>query len=119
MGLKDDLEKATPGPWAYEKADGSLVWGSPDVLTVARFHCGRNDHGNDARPSKANARLISRAPDMAAALIEAEAALAETTDLVAALTSSTIRIRGQYVDVREAHVRACAALTRIREVTEC
>lgn len=76
MTLKDDLAASTPGPWVYEKADGSIVWGSPDVLTVARFHCGRNDHGNDARPSMANARLIARAPDMAAALIEAEAALA-------------------------------------------
>lgn len=140
MTLKDDLAASTPGPWVYEKADGSIVWGSPDVLTVARFHCGRNDHGNDARPSMANARLIARAPDMAAEVLDLRAKLAEAEKALDAVLNACDQGRmhpapgcasgGMTI---EANIRgsvysgvpawpieeARAALARIREVTEC
>lgn len=78
MTLKDDLAASTPGPWRI--TNGALLrvvkaTARPVVLAgIHRF--GRYGGNAAAGAPEANARLIARAPDMAAALIEAEAALA-------------------------------------------
>jgi len=59
------MSKHTPGPWTYDADDGSLTPapGSGRNL-VGRFRCGRDDAGQDARPTKADARLITAAPEL-------------------------------------------------------
>ena len=50
------MSKASAKPWTYDPVDGSLI--SDDCLTIARFHCGRNDRGSNARPKRIDADLI-------------------------------------------------------------
>lgn len=73
--------KHTPGPWTYEPGEGCLAppEGSPRNQ-VGRFHCGRNDDGNDGRPTKADAALISAAPDLLAACENAVRDIVALTD---------------------------------------
>lgn len=50
------MSKYTPGPWTYNPDDGSLT---SDRNFIGRFHCGW-----DGRPVKADARLITAAPEL-------------------------------------------------------
>jgi hypothetical protein len=58
----------TPGPWTYPGGTGNLI-GGPDRLRVADL--GGLERSPDER--QANARLISAAPDLLAALMEMDA----------------------------------------------
>lgn len=105
MSLKDILAASTPGPWAVCLTDDTVVIG-PDRLEVAAID------GDYNRPEtwpimEANAALIALAPDMAAALIEAEKAL----ERLACLGN------GDRPGNSDGNVIAQAALATIRKVT--
>ena len=64
--------KTTPGPWGYDRSDGSIKCLNPDSdrHTVGRFHLGRHDDGNNAKPILADGQLMAAAPDLYGALEE-------------------------------------------------
>jgi hypothetical protein len=67
--MKKKTPGHTPGPWTYDAEAAEILPGpGTDKNFVGRFHSGRNDAGNDARPTKADAALIAAAPEMLAAL---------------------------------------------------
>ena len=62
----------TPGPWTVEKGNNALTILAKNYYGVARtYGTGEED--------KANARLIAAAPDMLAALKEADEIILKTT----------------------------------------
>lgn len=125
MTLKDDLAASTPGPWGTILLDTDLHLEKAAGRSIIRRnyffgHAVVQPYDRGKRPAiclvpmadadhMADARLIARAPDMAAALIEAEEALDALTKQVSFLAIK----HPQQNDQRQA---ARAALTRIREV---
>lgn len=111
-----DKPKFTPGPWEQSHRevmgrDGlfTVVYRADDpdnLIASLHWHSVKTDKGWTTDRA-ANAHLIAAAPDM-------YEALEDTAALAAALTSHTIRINGQYVEVREAVARARAALAKAR-----
>jgi len=76
-GLRELLAKATPGPWRLIPDEE----GCPaQCLTAGGFDIATLWGGYKAED--ANARLIALAPSLAAALIKAEEALVEATEIV-------------------------------------
>lgn len=72
MSLKDILAASTPGPWVPMKwGDGT----SPDGITNVGAPESKTHIASDLLET--DAALVALAPDMAAALIEAEKAFAE------------------------------------------
>ena len=63
--LQKDVEAGTPGPWAW--VEEPSMWGGPWRLSPGIMWPDQSDAtpGGDAR-DRANARLIARAPDLAA-----------------------------------------------------
>lgn len=60
--------KHTPGPWTYDREEAEIR--PVDRSTrgaIGRFHAGRQDGGNDARPILADGRLMAAAPELLAA----------------------------------------------------
>ena len=49
----------SPGPWTLDMPEEMIV--DINGKSVGRFHAGREDGGNDARPVKANMELILEA----------------------------------------------------------
>ena len=90
--LRKILAEATPGPWRYklpfygsdEYDTGFFILGKhPKVGSVShasvRYGC---DEAKELGNIKANARLIALTPQLAAALIKAEEAMVEATEIV-------------------------------------
>ena len=115
-GLRKLLDEATPGPWeitdrkitkhggAYDLISG-LTW--DDFARVAvRFD---DDEADDAE-GLANARLISMTPDLAAALLKAEEALA-------GLLGEKIDYKGGDTRLTQADMAGILSLTEIRKLT--
>ena len=113
--LRKILAEATPGPWRYklpfygsdEYDTGFFILGKhPKVGSVShasvRYGC---DEAKELGNIKANARLIALTPQLAAALIKAEEALAS----IAANTCCD--------GCQEAALVARAALSEIRALT--
>jgi hypothetical protein len=87
--LRKLLDEATPGPWVCHFGDDSTTcdcryvlgeyggMGSLATIDVAKenYRPWGDDNGPCVEVSKANARLIAMAPDLAAALLKAEEAL--------------------------------------------
>ena len=75
-----DLEKllaeATPGPWVYDSEDQGGAWGVNFSIQQAE---NRLVDVAEMVSDEANSRLIALAPQLAAALIKAEEALAAAT----------------------------------------
>ena len=122
--LRKLLEVTTPGPWeitdreitkhggAYDLISG-LIW--DDFARVAvRFEY----DDADSPTGIANARLISLAPDLAAALLEAEEALAMLVDRDIAYDGPKLCIPCQsHSDAIGTASKARATLTEIRKLT--
>lgn len=103
MTLRDLLAAAIPGPWRVSLTDDTVVIG-PDRAEVAAIDGDYNEP--DLWPiMEANARLIALTPQLAAALIKAEEALAS----IAANTCCD--------GCQEAALVARAALSEIRALT--
>ncbi len=81
-GLRKLLDEATPAPWNIggrknPKSGGAVAMvNSPLWESFARVVVRFDDEEADDAGGLANARLISMAPDLAAALLKAEEALA-------------------------------------------
>lgn len=128
MTLYELLKAATPGPWEWIIHDYSMASlegpkGDEDhVLSVSPCSsCVKRqtewEWGGCQTPAEIDARLIALGPDLAAALIDAERALAEwvyanTTDL----GTPQLAILGQ-AHIVERLQRSSAALARIRAIT--
>lgn len=97
--LEKLLSEATPGPWTYSFESVDPEW---SIVTTSGGRVIANVNADHRR--EANARLIALAPDLAAALIEAEKALAK-------IASCTSHHPDDVVGV------ARAALGRIRKIT--
>ena len=128
--LRKLLDEATLGPWeitdrkitkhggAYDLISG-LTW--DDFARVAvRFD---DDEADDAE-GLANARLIAMAPDLAAALLKAEEALAFSQSVLATVTdeeanrsASGLSIQTTWANCVAAEVKSRATLTEIRKLT--
>ena len=118
--LEELLKAATPGPWVvlHEPDGDDLPW-SVEQAGDGFSICGMYAYAGKSDPQEANARLIALAPELAAALIEAERALAG---------SVAEYDRVHYMRTADYHGEACncmrcwrdrqqATLARIRAIT--
>jgi hypothetical protein len=115
--LRKLLEVTTPGPWIerWDEDGGAFVTGNNYV----RAHMVGPESNR-----RANARLIALAPDLAAALLEAEealdcaqSALAVLLDPEANKSPSGVSIQSAWASCFAAEVKARATLTEIRKIT--
>lgn len=123
MGLKDDLAAATPGPWSVHRDaahfdTASDVFGGAEARGrgVSRQMMVSVGGFSGVPEQEANARVIAHAPDMAAALIEAEAALQITRDRLDIANHDSFDGVWSDDDFEVETREADAALARIREV---
>lgn len=124
--LRKLLDEATPGPWAYRPEpydDWGMVRSGSGLITQARDPRTSYDDlgvhrsaGTD--PWGPNARLISLAPDLAAALLKAEDALAMLVDRDISYDGPKLCIPCQsHSHAIGAASKARATLTEIRKIT--
>lgn len=100
MGKK----KHTPTPWTYEPVEENIF--GADGRRVGRFHAGRNDHGNDARPRKVDREFIFRAVNNHDELVDALSGLISAADYM------------NWPQNHEVWQKARVALDRAREESE-
>lgn len=106
--LEKLLSEATPGPWreAYlDQNDQRVVRAAHFEICTCWHHC----VGSIENEMEANARLVALAPDLAAALIEAEKALA--------YFSAWDQCWPGNINLETACNKCRAALDRIRKIT--
>lgn len=123
--LEKLLSEATPGPWtaAPDNREG-MEW-NRHVIDYDFNRVCFMAHNGGARPKndEANARLVALAPDLAAALIEAEKALAKMIGSVCGETGFAACVRADsgfaypWPALDEAEASARAALAKCRELT--
>ena len=125
--LRKLLDEATPAPWNIggrknPKSGGAVamvnspLWGN-FARVVVRF----DDEEADDAGGLANARLIAMAPDLAAALLKAEEALAFYEDkngngYDVEITDYGLSVKTGEI-IKDAGDRASATLTEIRKLT--
>jgi hypothetical protein len=84
--LRKILDEATPGPWKTHLVDDTTIIatdGTDVATTCDSANVERSDAYNvEYERMEADARLIALAPQLAAALIKAEDALAESVEIV-------------------------------------
>lgn len=108
--------KSTPGPWTVEEHDGK-AWSircNPDDADSGTFVC---DMVSSRSPheTSANARLIARAPSMAA---EIERLRAVNAELVAALETLSAAVRWHYLPICETYAGAPCAHAKDAEIAQ-
>lgn len=129
-GLRKLLDEATPAPWNIggrknPKSGGAVAMvNSPLWESFARVVVRFDDEEADDAGGLANARLIAMAPDLAAALLKAEEALAFSQSVLATVTdeeanrsASGLSIQTTWANCVAAEVKSRATLTEIRKLT--
>jgi hypothetical protein len=87
------LPASTPGPWRADMQAG-VVWGPDDRELIFLWPAHSLQYGRsmpDMEVTEANARLIAAAPDLLAALVEAEKHLKAEQNVAAQMAYGFIR----------------------------
>ena len=89
--------KYTPGPWEYDRETGEILCPAAKAdggrNFVGRFHAGREDAGQDARPRMADGVLMAAAPEMLEALKAAELELDRYASIRPEAAVTLVRVR--------------------------
>ena len=122
--LRKLLDEATKGPWFLdEDPREGMEWNIHIMSSDVNRVCFMSNTGS-AEDNHANARLIALAPDLAAALLKAEEALAFSQSVLATVTdeeanrsASGLSIQTTWANCVAAEVKSRATLTEIRKLT--